>query len=161
MFELPETKPDGLDKPYAQSIVQAMSRLNVWLYRATGGAIGGTWRVGAASKKPVAICLLTTIGRKTGEPRTAPLLYMRDGERIVIVASQGGMPKNPLWYGNVVANPKVTIQIGKDARAFVARTASPEERAALWPRLVATYADYAKYERWTDRVIPVVICDPA
>lgn len=160
MFELPEKRPEGLHKSYVPAIIRAMSKANVWIYRATGGAVGGTWRVGAGYAKPAPVCLLTTIGKKSGEPRTAPLLYMKDGANIVIVASQGGLPKDPLWYANLKKTPEVTIQVKRDVRKYVARTASPTEREALWPRLVDTYADYAKYATWTDRVIPVVICEP-
>jgi F420H(2)-dependent quinone reductase len=155
------TAPKGMDSPIVPKIMKAMARLNIAAYRATGGRVGGTWRVGSAFRKGVPICLLTTKGRKTGRPRTQPLLYMPDGERVIIVASQGGLPKDPLWYLNLCADPRVTVQIRRDVRRMRARTASPDERAELWPRLVAVYADFDKYQSWTDREIPVVICDPA
>jgi len=160
MFELPEQKPEGLDKPFVPKLIRLMGMANAWLYRATGGAIGGTWRLGAGFAKPAPVCLLTTIGRKTGEPRTAPLLFLHDGPRIVVVASQGGVPKDPLWYGNLTKTPDVTIQVKRDVRKYRARTANDTERAALWPRLVDVYADYDKCARWTTRKIPVVICEP-
>ncbi|MEU6751402.1 nitroreductase family deazaflavin-dependent oxidoreductase [Spirillospora sp. NPDC046719] len=153
--------PKGLDSPIMPKILKIMSRVNIAVYRATGGRVGGTWRLGSAFRKGVPICLLTTKGRKTGRPRTQPLLYMPDGDRVVIVASQGGLPKDPLWYLNLRADPRVTVQVRRDVRRMRARTASPEERAALWPRLVAVYADFDKYQSWTDREIPVVICEPA
>lgn len=153
--------PKGLDSPIVPKILKVMSRLNIAAYRATGGRVGGTWRVGSAFRKGVPICLLTTKGRKTGRPRTQPLLYMPDGDRVVIVASQGGLPKDPLWYLNLCADPHVTVQVRRDVRRMRARTASQDERAALWPRLVAVYADFDKYQSWTDREIPVVICEPA
>ena len=153
--------PKGLDSPIVPKILKVMSRVNIAAYRATGGRVGGTWRLGSAFRKGVPICLLTTKGRKTGRPRTQPLLYMPDGDRVVIVASQGGLPKDPLWYLNLRADPRVTVQVRRDVRRMRARTVSPEERAALWPRLVAVYADFDKYQSWTDREIPVVICDPA
>ncbi|MVZ99637.1 nitroreductase family deazaflavin-dependent oxidoreductase [Actinomadura sp. LD22] len=153
--------PKGMDSPIVPKILKVMARLNIAAYRATGGRVGGTWRVGSAFRKGVPICLLTTKGRKTGRPRTQPLLYMPDGERVIIVASQGGLPKHPLWYLNIRADPRVTIQVKRDVRRMRARTASSEERAALWPRLVSVYADFDKYQSWTDREIPVVICDPA
>lgn len=155
------TAPKGLDSPIVPKILKVMSRLNIAAYRATGGRVGGTWRVGSAFRKGVPICLLTTKGRKTGRPRTQPLLYMPDGDRVVIVASQGGLPKDPLWYLNLRADPRVTVQMRRDVRRMRARTASQDERAALWPRLVAVYADFDKYQSWTDREIPVVICEPA
>lgn len=157
---LPDERPEGLDAPYVKPIINVMSRLNVWLYRASKGRLGGTWRVGAGYEKPAAVCLLTTIGKKSGQPRTTPLLYMQDGARVVIVASQGGMKNNPLWYGNLTANPEVSIQIGGETKAYRARTASADERTALWPRLNEVYADFQRYQKWTEREIPVVICDP-
>ncbi len=153
-------RPEGLDRPWVKPMINFMSRANVFVYRLTGGFIGGTWRVMAGWKKPVPVCLLTTVGKKSGLARTTPLLCLLDGPRVVIVASQGGMAKNPLWYGNLTANPEVTIQVRRDVRKYRARTATPEEREQLWPRLVDLYADFATYQSWTDRHIPVVICEP-
>ncbi|WP_406691754.1 nitroreductase family deazaflavin-dependent oxidoreductase [Saccharopolyspora sp. ID03-671] len=103
---------------------------------------------------------MTTTGKRSGRPRTAPLLHLRDGDRVVLVASQGGLPRHPDWYHNVRANPEVTVQIKRDIRSMKARTATPRERADLWPRLVDMYADFDDYQSWTDREIPVVICEP-
>jgi F420H(2)-dependent quinone reductase len=160
MFSLPDKRPDNLDAPIVRPIMRWMTRANVWLYRATGGAIGGKWRIGAAFSRPVPISLLTTIGRKSGHPRTVAVLSLIDGDRVILVASQGGLPTDPLWYTNLKANPGVELQVKRSRGRYLARTASPEERAALWPRLVDLYADFAKYQSWTDREIPVVICDP-
>lgn len=141
--------------------MKVMSQANVWLYRKTNGAIGGKWRVGSAFPRGVPVCLLTTRGRKSGEPRTTPLLFLEDGERVVIVGSQGGMPKHPQWFLNLTADPRVTIQVRARVREMRARVATGEERASLWPRLVALYADFATYQSWTDREIPVVVCEEA
>lgn len=140
--------------------IRAMSRVNVWLYRKTNGRVGGKWRVGSAFPRGIPLCLLTTTGRVSGEPRTAPLLFMRDGERIVLVASQGGLPRDPQWYRNLRKNPEVTVQIRGTVEALRARVADDSERAALWPRLVALYRDFESYQSWTERQIPVVICEP-
>lgn len=153
-------RPSGLDSPVTTKVIGVMSRANVRLYRATGGRIGGKWRIGSAFRRPVPVCLLTTTGRKSGRARVSPLLYLSDGDRIVVVASQGGLPKNPMWYLNIRANPEVTVQIGGTVRAMCARVADADERAALWPRLVELYADFENYQSWTDREIPVVICAP-
>ena len=153
-------KPKGLDKPYVGKIIKIMSKVHVTLYRWTGGLLGSKWRVGSAFPRGVPVLLLTTIGRRSGLPRTLPLLFIEDGQNIVIVASQGGLPKNPLWFGNVEANPEVTIQIKRRKSRMKARTASPDERERLWPKLVAHYPDFASYVTWTDREIPVVICEP-
>ncbi|WP_430330850.1 nitroreductase family deazaflavin-dependent oxidoreductase [Rhodococcus sp. ACT016] len=152
-------RPSGLDSKYTVDIIKWMSRINVKLYRATGGRLGGKWRVGSAFPWGIPVCLLTTTGRKSGQPRISPLLFLEDGDRVVLVASQGGLPKNPMWYLNIRANPDVTVQIRSDVRKMRARVATGEERAALWPRLVDLYADFDNYQSWTDREIPVVICE--
>ena len=139
----------------AHPVIRIMSALNIWVYRLSGGRIGGKFLRGAP------VCLVTTTGRKSGQPRTAPLLYLADGPRVVIVASKGGMSKHPIWYLNLVANPACTVEIGREKRAMRARVASAEEKAALWPRLVAMYPDYADYQARTEREIPVVILEPA
>ena len=79
-------------------------------------------------------------------------------ERVVLVASKGGHQEHPDWYKNLVAHPEVELTVGGRTAAYIARTASPDEKAELWPRIVATYAGYAGYQRNTDRDIPVVIC---
>ncbi|AVM65869.1 nitroreductase family deazaflavin-dependent oxidoreductase [Dietzia cinnamea] len=138
-----------------------MSRVNTWAYRVSGGRLGGSWRVGSALRAPVPVCLLTTTGRRSGEPRTVPLLHFPDGDRVLLVASQGGLPKHPQWYLNVLADPAVTVQVGRRSRAMTAREATSAERDELWPRLVERYADFADYQANTSRVIPVIICEPA
>jgi deazaflavin-dependent oxidoreductase (nitroreductase family) len=154
-------KPKGLDRPATTRIIKLMSLLHTRLYRITGGRLGKNWRIGSAVRQPVPVCLLTTTGRKSGQPRTVPLVFMRDGTNIVIVASKGGLPDNPQWLGNVKAQPAVEIEIGKKRSSWRARVATKPERADLWPRLVEMYEDFASYQTWTDREIPVVICEPA
>ena len=154
-------KPEGLDKPYVGTIIKTMSKVNVWVYRWTGGLLGSKWRVGSAVPWGVPVLLLTTIGRKSGQPRTAPLLFIEEGEAVIIWASQGGLPKDPLWYKNLVANPECGVQIKRRKMKMRARTADPAERARLWPKVVAHYPDFASYETWTDRVIPLVILEAA
>ena len=136
------------------AVMKPMSQLNTWLYRLSGGRVWGRWLRGAP------ILLLTTIGRKSGEPRVAPLLYLRDGENVVIVASKGGMSKHPLWYWNLEANPEVEIEIGRESTKMLARRASDPEKAALWPSLIEMYRDYDDYQARTERNIPVIILSP-
>jgi F420H(2)-dependent quinone reductase len=155
-----DTKPKGLDSDRTRSIIKMMARANVWLYRRTDGRIGGTWRIGAGLRNPVPICLVEHRGRKTGKLRTTPLVYLEDGPRIVVVASQAGRPEHPMWYLNLLAHPEVTVQVRGERRPMHARVADPDERALLWPRLVERYADYEAYQSWTDRVIPVVVLEP-
>lgn len=151
---MPKPRPDGLDSPIVPRIMRWMSHANTWVYQKSGGKLGGRFLRGAP------VCLLTTIGRKSGEPRTTPLLYLRDGDSVVVVASQGGMPKHPLWYLNLQATPECEVQIREETLKLKARTASPEERTTLWPRLLEMYSDFEDYQSWTDRVIPVVILEP-
>jgi deazaflavin-dependent oxidoreductase (nitroreductase family) len=153
-------KPKGLDRPSTVRIIKAMSTAHTWLYRRSNGRLGKKWHVGSALRKGVPVCLLTTIGRKSGAPRTVPLLHMADGDNVVLVASQGGLPTNPAWYLNLRSNPEVAVQLGRTTRRMHARTADPAERERLWPKLLDVYADYASYQAWTDREIPVVICEP-
>jgi F420H(2)-dependent quinone reductase len=132
-----------------------MARINTWIYRRNGGeGLGGTME-----NNPIA--LLTTTGRKTGEPRVSPLLYLRDGDRVVVAASRGGSDKNPMWYLNLKANAEVSVQIKKEVLDLNARDATDEERARYWPQLVKMYPTFEDYQSWTDRTIPIIICDPA
>ena len=96
---------------------------------------------------------------KSGRRRTLPLLYIRDGEDVVIVASKGGYPKHPAWFHNLCANPDTTVQIGSERRDVHARVATPAERERLWPKAVAAYGDYARYQERTDREIPLLILE--
>ena len=139
----------------ANPLIKLMSRVNTWAYRATNGRLGGKFRGGAP------VMLVTTTGRKTGRRHTLPLLYLRDGDRVVTVASKGGMDHHPLWYRNLVDNPAVDVQIGARVEPMRAHTASPAEKADLWPKLIAMYPDYAQYQKRTTRDIPVVILSPS
>jgi len=150
---MPTERPKGLDSPLTKVIIKWMSRGQTALYKVSNGRVAGSFLEGA----PVA--LVTTIGRKSGEPRVVPLLFLREGSRVVLVASQGGSDKHPLWYLNLKANPEVTVQIKDEILNLTARDASEQERAEYWPKLTAFYKGFDDYQSWTDRVIPVVICD--
>ncbi|SPM34287.1 Putative heme iron utilization protein [Mycobacterium rhizamassiliense] len=151
---MPKSKPRALNSPLVTFFIKWMAKGNTWIYRRTNGKLGGVFQ-----NAPVA--LLTTIGRKTGEPRVSPLLYLREGDRVILGASRGGSDKHPLWYLNLKANPKVTVQIKDETLALTARDANEAEREAYWPKMVAMYPTFEDYKSWTDRVIPVVICDPS
>jgi deazaflavin-dependent oxidoreductase (nitroreductase family) len=122
-------------------------------YRETGGEEGYDWN-GAPS------LLLTTTGRKSGEPRTAPLIFARDGDDYLVVASVGGMPKHPAWYLNLQADPKAQIQVKADVLDVVARTATDDEKPRLWKIVNDVWPNYDTYQTRTDRVIPVVVLTP-
>jgi deazaflavin-dependent oxidoreductase (nitroreductase family) len=149
------TAPRALNSKHTDAVIKRMSRAQAWLYKKTGGRFAGTFLQGAA------IGILTTVGRKTGEPREVPLLYLREGRRVVLVASSGGRDKHPPWYLNVKANPEVTFRVKDEVLALTARDATEAERTEYWPRLDSMYSDFEKYRSYTDRVIPIVICDPA
>jgi len=143
-------------RPYNRPIatVQKLAtKLHSSIFRATDGKIGGTLAGGP-------VLLLVTTGRKTGQRRTTPLLYLMDGDRYVIVASNGGAPKDPVWWLNLKANPEATVEVGDRTLRVCAEAASPEEKARLWPGLVKMYGGYEGYQRKTDRTIPVAILHP-
>jgi deazaflavin-dependent oxidoreductase (nitroreductase family) len=160
-FSLPDERPPGLDSPATAKLIKYGSKAQVLAFRLTNGRIGSKWRIGAGFRKPVPILLLEHVGRKSGTLFTAPLLYLEDGRDLVIVASQGGLPKNPQWYANLLANPATQVHLPREkARHVRARVATAEERAELWPRLVELYADFDTYASWADREIPVIVLEP-
>jgi deazaflavin-dependent oxidoreductase (nitroreductase family) len=124
------------------------------IYRATAGLVGH--RVPGFPP----MLLLDHVGAKTATKRTSPLVYARDGENVILVASKGGYPSNPAWFHNVIANPDTSIQIGSRRRQVHARMAGPEERRRLWPKVVEVYGGYEDYQRRTEREIPLVILEP-
>lgn len=153
--------PRGLDAPLTEVFIKWMSRINTAVYKATGGRLGSKWRLGSrhfGDLPPVGI--LTTVGRKSGQRRESPLLFLRDGDRVLLVASNGGRAHHPQWYLNLRANPSVTFRIRNEVLALRARDATEAERAQYWPRLDAMYPDFADYRSWTDRPLPIVICEP-
>lgn len=135
-------------------VVKWMSAANTALFRASGGRLGAKFLRGAP------VFLLVTKGRKSGQPRTAPLLYLREGNDYVVVASKGGMSHHPLWFRNLEANPDAEVEIGSEKIPVRARRATDEEKARLWPKLVQMYPDYADYQARTQRNIPVVLLTP-
>jgi deazaflavin-dependent oxidoreductase (nitroreductase family) len=123
------------------------------VYRLTGGKVGGKM-----GKVPV--LLLTTTGRKSGQPRTQPLSYTQAGAGYAVIASKGGAPQHPLWYLNLQANPLADVTVGRETRKVRARDAEGEERERLWRALADLYPGYDKYATKTSRQIPVVVLEP-
>ncbi len=122
-------------------------------FRANEGKVGGMFE----GKN---VLLLTTIGAKSGAERLSPLVYTRDGDRYVIAASMGGAPKNPAWYHNLVANPKVTVEVGTETfEATATVIADRAERDRLYAGMVAHAEGFADYEKKTDRLIPIVVLE--
>jgi deazaflavin-dependent oxidoreductase (nitroreductase family) len=126
---------------------------HVRVYRETDGEVGHIWRRGAK------ILLLTTRGRRTGEPRTAPLIYENAGDAFVVVASKGGADEHPGWYRNLLADPEVEVQVLGDVFRATARTTAGAERERLWRLAALQWPPYDEYQTRTDREIPVVVLD--
>jgi deazaflavin-dependent oxidoreductase (nitroreductase family) len=122
-------------------------------YRETGGEVGHDWKGGSK------ILLLTTKGRKSGEPRTTPLIYENAGDAYVIVASKGGAPEHPGWYANLAKTPEVELQVRDEVFPAHARVADGEERERLWKLAAQQWPAYDDYAKTTDREIPVVVLD--
>jgi deazaflavin-dependent oxidoreductase (nitroreductase family) len=147
-------KPRG--RPYGGLITaaqRAATKLHSFVYRVTKGRVGGSIVGGP-------VLLLTTTGRKSGEERTIPLLYLPEGRDFVVVGSNGGTSSHPAWWLNLRANPVATVEIGGSKTRVRAEKASPGEKERLWPRLVEMYGGYEGYRRRTDREIPVIILHP-
>lgn len=121
-------------------------------YQETDGAEGHDWQ-------DTTVLILTTTGRKSGEPRSTPLIYRPYGDAVLVVASNGGADAPPLWYRNLEANPEVQVQIKGDRYTARARTATPDEKPDMWRTMVATWPAYEEYQTKTERSIPVVVLD--
>jgi len=143
-------------RPYNAAIATAQkwaAKIHASVFRATGGRIGGRM-VGSP------VLLLVTTGRKTGQRRTAPLLYLEDLGRYVVVASNGGAAKSPVWWLNLQADPEATIEVGARKTRVRATEARGEKKVRLWQRLIRMYPSYEDYQKRTDREIPVVVLEP-
>jgi deazaflavin-dependent oxidoreductase (nitroreductase family) len=136
---------------FGRFTIQCLTALNTVVYRLSDGRVAGSVPGGAP------ICLLSTTGRRTGRRRTVALLYLPFDDGIVVVASRGGMSSHPAWYLNLLADPRVEVQMGEVTRRGRARRATEEERAVAWPALVAVYERFETYRLRTDRTIPVVV----
>jgi F420H(2)-dependent quinone reductase len=135
-------------------LLRRLMGLHAAVYRATGGRLGH--RVPGLAP----MLLLDHVGAKSGTRRTSPLLYIPDGQNLVLVASKGGYHRNPAWFHNLRANPDTEVQLGAERRAVRARVADDGERRRLWPRAVRTYRYYRNYQARTARKIPLVILEP-
>jgi F420H(2)-dependent quinone reductase len=133
--------------------MKSISGIHNAAYRASGGRIGG-------QMLGMPVLLLVTKGRRSGKPRTIPLLYIGDGEAIVVVASNGGSDYVPAWWLNLRASPEAEVEIGRGRTLVTAREASSSERARLWPEFTSRVSAYADYANRTAREIPVVILEP-
>jgi deazaflavin-dependent oxidoreductase (nitroreductase family) len=122
-------------------------------YEETGGKTGHDWN-------GTSVLVLRTKGRKSGQTRKFPLIYGRDGNDYVVVASKGGAPDHPGWYKNLVAHPEVEIQVRDKVIPVTARTGTKDDKARVWPTMTGQWPDYDKYQAGTSRDIPVVLLHP-
>ena len=139
--------------PFIKRMMHVATRLHVKLFEVTQGRLGKTF-AGAPC------CMVRMTGRKSGKPRTIPLIYIPDGDDVILIASQGGMEKNPTWVYNLSANPNVEIIVEGRTRKMVARRADDAEKAKRWPVGVAVYPDFDQYQARTERDIPLFVCSP-
>jgi deazaflavin-dependent oxidoreductase (nitroreductase family) len=146
-------KEKNLLRAAKDGAAKVVNRIHPAIYRMSGRRVG-------ASLGQAPVLLLTTVGAKSGKERTAPLLFLRDGKDIVVVASYGGDDRSPAWYHNLIANPLVTAEVDGNRVELHASVADSATKARLWPKLVEMYGGYAKYQRRTERDIPVVLLRP-
>lgn len=147
------TKAPGEGKPPPRWILKAMTRTHVFLHRLSGER--GFNKLGKDD-----VCFVTMTGAKSGRTLTIPLMYVPYEQGVLLVASQGGAPKNPLWYGNLVKHPELEVEHRGKVMQLRARLAAAEEKPALWPLCDAHYAPYAEYRARTTRDIPIFVCEP-
>jgi deazaflavin-dependent oxidoreductase (nitroreductase family) len=138
---------------YRPPDITLLGEEHVRRYQETDGEVGYIWN-------GVPTLLLTTTGRRSGKLHTTPLIYGRDGDDYLVVASMGGAPKHPNWYGNLVAQPSAQIQVRAEHVGVTARTAGEDEKPRLWKIMTDLWPNYGAYQSRTDRVIPVVVLTP-
>jgi deazaflavin-dependent oxidoreductase (nitroreductase family) len=141
------------EEGYTAPDISLLGDEHIRRYRETDGEVGYLWNGATA-------LLLTTTGRKTGQPRTQPLIFASDGDDYLVVASMGGAPKHPSWYLNLVANPDAEVQVKGDIIPVRAHTATDEEKPRLWKIVTEQWPNYDVYQTRTDRQIPVVVLSP-
>ncbi|MCX7162707.1 MAG: nitroreductase/quinone reductase family protein [Betaproteobacteria bacterium] len=151
-MEIKNTPATGGEAPPARWILKAITRLHVFLHRLTGGrmfnSLGGD-----------DVCFLRMKGAKSGRVLTIPLMYVPYRDGVLLVASQGGAPKNPVWYNNLVKYPDIRVSHRRHRMNLRARLATPEEKPGLWPVCDKHYAPYSDYRKRTTRDIPIFVCE--
>jgi deazaflavin-dependent oxidoreductase (nitroreductase family) len=148
------TDSTGSGGPPPRWVLKTMTRLHVLLHRLSGGRMFN--KLGGDD-----VCFVTMTGAKSGRSLTIPLMYVPHEEGVLLVASQGGAPKNPVWYRNLVKTPDIEVTHRGRRMKLSARLASADEKVALWPICDRYYAPYAEYRERTSRSIPIFVCEPA
>jgi deazaflavin-dependent oxidoreductase (nitroreductase family) len=149
-----EATPTSQGAPPPRWLMKAVTRLHVLLNRLTGGRLFNTF--GGDD-----VCFVTMRGAKSGRMLTIPLMYVPYRDGLLLVASQGGAPRNPVWYHNLVKHPEIVVSHRRRRMKLRARLAKPEEKPELWPVCDQHYAPYADYRKRTTRDIPIFVCEPA
>jgi deazaflavin-dependent oxidoreductase (nitroreductase family) len=149
-----EATPTSQGAPPPRWLMKAVTRLHVLLNRLTGGRLFNTF--GGDD-----VCFVTMRGAKSGRMLTIPLMYVPYRDGLLLVASQGGAPRNPVWYHNLVKQPEIVVSHRRRRMKLHARLATPEEKPELWPVCDQHYAPYADYRKRTTRDIPIFVCEPA
>jgi deazaflavin-dependent oxidoreductase (nitroreductase family) len=149
-----DREPDTDGAAYRPPDISLLGAEHVRRYRETDGDVGYLWN-------GVPTLLLTTTGRRSGAPRTTPLIYGRDGDEYLVVASMGGAPQHPNWYHNLLVEPSAHIQVLAEHLSVAARTAGEDEKPRLWKIMTDLWPNYDVYQTRTDRVIPVVVLTPS
>lgn len=139
--------------PAIRKILAAVSKFQAGVFRLSRGRLMNSFLGGP-------VCLVTMTGARSGKLRRLPLIHIAHGENKLLVASSGGMPHNPAWYYNIKANPEIRIMADGQEKTYRARQVNDDEKAALWPVLLAVYPDFDEYQARTDRNIPVFCCEP-
>ena len=150
MVEKSDSNPDGAPPP--RWFLKAYTRLNVFLYRLSGGRLMNT-----LAGMPIIVVKMK--GARSGRVISIPLMYVPHESGFVLVASQGGAPKTPAWYYNLMKHPEIQITYGGQSARFTAKLVSDEVKAKLWPLCVECYPPYEQYQKRTDRDIPVFLCE--
>lgn len=140
--------------PLVRRVMKLYTRLNVWVFKKSNGRWMNKFPGGAP------ICLVGMTGRKSGQRREVMLIHLPHGDNKLLVASQGGLDIDPVWYKNIMANPHIDIMVNGEKKNYDVRQASSDEKRDLWPHLLSIYPDFDEYQARTDRDIPVLICAP-
>jgi deazaflavin-dependent oxidoreductase (nitroreductase family) len=140
--------------PFIRKIMKLYTRLNVWVFKKSNGKWMNKFPGGAP------ICLVGMTGRKSGARREIMLIHLPKDAQKLLVASQGGLDINPVWYHNIMANPHVDILVDGQQKQYAVHQADADEKRALWPHLTSIYPDFDEYQARTDRDIPVLVCTP-
>lgn len=140
--------------PFVRKVMKFYTRLNVWVFKKSNGKLMNKFPGGAP------ICLVGMTGRKSGSRREVMLIHLPYGEQKLLVASQGGLDFDPVWYKNIIANPQVDIMAAGVQRHYSVQQATADQKRELWPHLLSLYPDFDEYQARTDRDIPVLICSP-